>query len=340
MLVCNVSARPRKIGRMAASEAVDIAKFDDRFHATLAASDLKDTAAFTANVFSLSGALAAIEAKDGAAFTGTVPVISGSLVATDIGDTAAFSGSIPTTGPGTWTPANYATAPFFWFDASDGATITIATGVSQWNDKSGHANHIAEATGANQPTRTTGVYNGLATLTFDGTNDRLHKSGSLTAATGSGTLFAVLKPTGASAGNVYWTTNGSVVCGVYVMSNSNGRYQCSSANHANYDPVDNTLVLQSGYITSAKREIFAGGLSKAANTTGTDTVNTPTQIWFGSDSNPITFFKGDLCEILLLAGTLSDADRQIFEGYLGWKWSASAALLDATHPYKTHGPDA
>ena len=41
-----------------------------------------------------------------------------------------------------------------WLDASDSTTITIATGVSQWNDKSGNAYNFTQVTGASQPTRT------------------------------------------------------------------------------------------------------------------------------------------------------------------------------------------
>ena len=41
-----------------------------------------------------------------------------------------------------------------WMDGADSTTITIATGVSQWNDKSGNAYNFTQATGALQPTRT------------------------------------------------------------------------------------------------------------------------------------------------------------------------------------------
>lgn len=58
-----------------------------------------------------------------------------------------------------------------WLDASDSSTIT-ATGsplkVSQWNDKSGNARHVTQATGTAQPSSGVNTQNGLNVLTFDG----------------------------------------------------------------------------------------------------------------------------------------------------------------------------
>ena len=53
------------------------------------------------------------------------------------------------------------------YDASDTSSITVATGVSQWNDLSGNARHLLQATAASQPTYS------LAnkSVTFDGTDD-------------------------------------------------------------------------------------------------------------------------------------------------------------------------
>lgn len=53
-----------------------------------------------------------------------------------------------------------------WYDANLG--ITIATGVSQWNDQSGNARHLLQATGGNQPSYTTDA-KGRNTLLFNGT---------------------------------------------------------------------------------------------------------------------------------------------------------------------------
>jgi hypothetical protein len=64
-------------------------------------------------------------------------------------------------------------SPALWLDAADTSTITESSGsVSQWNDKSGNAYHVSQATGANQPTYVTAGQNGLNVIAFDG-NDAL-----------------------------------------------------------------------------------------------------------------------------------------------------------------------
>jgi lysophospholipase L1-like esterase len=56
-----------------------------------------------------------------------------------------------------------------WYKSDVG--ITIATGVSQWNDQSGNGNHLVQATGGAQPLRTNNSINNLPAITFDGVND-------------------------------------------------------------------------------------------------------------------------------------------------------------------------
>lgn len=56
----------------------------------------------------------------------------------------------------------------FWFDASDGTTITGSPTVTQWRDKSGGARHL---TVSGNPQIGTVSLNGLNTIAFDGTGD-------------------------------------------------------------------------------------------------------------------------------------------------------------------------
>ena len=56
-----------------------------------------------------------------------------------------------------------------WLDASDAATITLdgSNNVSQWNDKSGNARHVTQATVMNRPTPSTATLNGLTAIKFE-----------------------------------------------------------------------------------------------------------------------------------------------------------------------------
>ena len=60
-----------------------------------------------------------------------------------------------------------------WLDAADPSTITIATGVSSWRDKSGNGLNASQATGSAQPVYQQSVLSGLPALYFDGSNDFL-----------------------------------------------------------------------------------------------------------------------------------------------------------------------
>ena len=60
-----------------------------------------------------------------------------------------------------------------WYDATDSGSITIATGVQQWADKSGNSRHLIQNTTNNQPALVTNSLNGKPVLEFDGSNDAL-----------------------------------------------------------------------------------------------------------------------------------------------------------------------
>lgn len=81
-----------------------------------------------------------------------------------------------------------------WFDATDVATVTIATGVSQWDDKTSNNNDLTSGTGANQPAYfSSGGSNNKAYLQFNSTDD-LFKAFS-TPDSGAVTVYMVMKQT-------------------------------------------------------------------------------------------------------------------------------------------------
>ena len=56
-----------------------------------------------------------------------------------------------------------------WLDATDSSTVTVATGVSQWDDKSGNGFNATQGTATEQPAYTTGVQ-----VTLDGVDDNMN----------------------------------------------------------------------------------------------------------------------------------------------------------------------
>jgi len=63
-----------------------------------------------------------------------------------------------------------------WYDASVSTSVTIETGVSQWNDLSGNGRHLTQTTTNNQPAYVTNALNGRPAIDFDGSNDSLSAS--------------------------------------------------------------------------------------------------------------------------------------------------------------------
>ena len=55
---------------------------------------------------------------------------------------------------------------YAWYDAADASTITQATGVSSWADKSGNGRTCSQATGANQPAYVLAGQNGKNVINF------------------------------------------------------------------------------------------------------------------------------------------------------------------------------
>jgi hypothetical protein len=93
-----------------------------------------------------------------------------------------------------------------WWRADLG--VTIGTGVSQWSDQSGNGFHLAQGTGANQPTfEASGGPNSTPSILFDGSNDRLINA-------------AIDRPAPATTPTIIWMvvsqvtwTNGDRICG-------------------------------------------------------------------------------------------------------------------------------
>lgn len=93
-------------------------------------------------------------------------IISGTYNAIQLPDTAGVPGDTIPTPDGIGTLIG-------WWDATDGDTISIGVGVSQWDDKSGNSNHLVQATGTRQPTVVANGINDLDYIAFDGTDDHL-----------------------------------------------------------------------------------------------------------------------------------------------------------------------
>jgi hypothetical protein len=235
-----------------------------------------------------------------------------------------------------WTPAQLPGLSL-WLDADDASTITLnGSTVSQWNDKSGNARNASQATAANQPTRTLNGLGGRTVLTFDGVNDFLN---------------ATLTLTNFSVGIVgTLTVNTAIIYyplgfGTPLSGGSNGVSvggtnftQRAALNGATSLLTNETVTLNSPYLITAHAQTGNRLISFNGQTPATDTNSQSiSAVRIGQRSDNFWPYAGPIGEIVITNTALSTTDRQRLEGYLAWKWGLEASL-PADHPYKNSPP--
>jgi hypothetical protein len=255
-----------------------------------------------------------------------------------------------------WTPADITTQ--LWFDAADTDTVTISSGVSQLEDKSGNNRDVAQATAANRPTHGVVTLNSLPVLHYDGSNDSLVGAANL-AGLGQNVpriAYYVVRRFGALAGSafpvVFTIGDGDAA------NNTNARFGHYASEVDNIErPTGQRTDAQgldsedAGAIAGNTWQLFAihseylSALCRAwrdgtsvLNTTHQDAGNTsntaPSSIGVGSWVEGSFSLDGDIAEIIV---THAIDDRLKIEGYLAWKWGLQANL-PAAHPYKAAAP--
>lgn len=254
-------------------------------------------------------------------------------------------------GPELWTPAQITTQ--LWFDAADASTVTIATGVSQWNDKSGNARHVVQATGANQPTYGAVLLNSLPVLTYDAT-DALRKTSAtagLAQDVGAVSIYSVRRFTDllsnasspviiAISANTTVTARAATYCSEADDQERMGgirtdgqAFQAPATSMA----VNNAWSLHVAHFNyaSAQASAFKNGSAALAPTAFQNAGNTsntaPATIGVGCWVDGSLSMKGNIAEVIV-THTIDTTQRQLIEGYLAWKWGLQASL-PVGHPY-------
>lgn len=241
-----------------------------------------------------------------------------------------------------------------------GSLVAADSAVARWEDKSGNERHATQGTAANRPARKTAIQGGQDVLRFDGTNDQLVIPSSTTMfnflhnATG-GTTFAVYKvadtqgacyvfanntnPSTGSAANqtgVYLrhdTSDQATPDRLVVLSNaSSGGFRLIRGGSANSAPsgvfavVSLLADMNQGTVANRHKAFYNG-----TDVTGSDnfglgesvalqTGNASNDMTIMSNVNGVDVSEGDICELIMYSGVLSDTDRQAVENYLMAKW--------------------
>lgn len=244
--------------------------------------------------------------------------------------------------PSPWTPAVLNTVA--WYDATDNTSILQTGGlVYEWKSKIG-SSHMLQSSSIKQPVSGTKQINGLNAIAFDGTDDALKTAinpfgstmqnamvmGVINIGTiSSSTLFSLsgstVDPTKRwqthapySDGTIYFDCAGT---------SGTNRVQVSSGWSAN----QNKLLGFYCSTTDNVQQIWESGKLLKGDTTG-HAVSTDSGISLGHNGLD-DFDNCTMGEIVITNGVMSNANRQVLEGYLAHKWGF-ATTLPIGHPYR------
>jgi hypothetical protein len=237
-----------------------------------------------------------------------------------------------------WTPTQITTS--LWLDANDSSTITIATGVSTWADKSGNGKNATQATAANQPTYSSTGFNSKPTIQFDGTND-LFNLASITQTSGQN-IFAVVDT----------TLIGSGYCVLLNRSTTTAPYPPAlylGGTSLNYRPLSywnadlavwgaaiqrKAMIRWAHYTTpSALSVVQVDGGTQISQNSVTSVLST----WNAINNSAGQQSRINLSELIMTSADPTSETRQKIEGYLAHKWGLTSSLPN-DHPYKSSTP--
>ena len=225
-----------------------------------------------------------------------------------------------------------------WLDGSDvngnGTTLADQTTITQWIDKSGN-NRSTTLTGT---IKYNAAYkNGNATLSFSPENSSSVAT-SIAIAVGNDdyTLMAVWKIT-------YATTVVVMALGPNSSSPSGGLGYNSSGGYNFFEWGVQDSFYSSGLIgyvihigtrTGGVRRVFINGNIAPSGTSDLQNI-TDTSVTIGNGDYMVGFpsITGEICELAIFNGTITQPIRQQLEGYFSKKWSIP---LVTGHPYSTN----
>ena len=206
------------------------------------------------------------------------------------------------------------------YDASAITGLADGAAVSQWDDLSGNARHLLQATGANQPLYTAAILNGKPVVRFDGVNDTL-----------KATAFTLVQPEHVFIVIRWRSAAGAVEANNFGMDGNaaNGGALYEASNSSNVAATAGAALAASptgGATVWHSYSVLFNGASSELRTDGGAAVsgnlgaNNLGGLTLGARADAAGPADVDVAEVIIYASVLSTSDRQAVEGYLRTKW--------------------
>jgi len=244
-----------------------------------------------------------------------------------------------------WTPASLATEN--WYDSADTSTITDTSGVvTQWDDKSGNANHLSGVgsgifTGrrarnsSNVMDIEEGSYFSKTAYQLPADCSIFMMAGIDAISVNTDALFALR---GGSSQNFQFDSGDTVGDQDQFFARFNqtgiGTTKTFSPTTDQKGPSIYELILDLN--GDGELEVFIDGNS-FGTTAYTAQCGAGAELLLFTNRSLNQYPDGCVAEFVIVPSVLSASDRQKMEGYLAHKWGLTSQL-DASHPYKTSRP--
>ncbi|HOD80296.1 MAG: Alpha-agarase precursor [Planctomycetes bacterium ADurb.Bin126] len=199
----------------------------------------------------------------------------------------------------------------YWLDASDAATLTVdgSNRVSTWADKSGNLRNFTQGTLGNQPLAVAFGQNGLTTIRFDGSDDRL----ALSTGTSPMTVFIVNKMNSSVSLDGVWGSDNTSDKGIRT-SGTPGMWQHPGDGNDFTNGTNGAMYIDG--LAGNNPGLNAWHVLSAVRGSNTSAYNTSYLGWYYSGRT----WDGEIAEVLVYDTRLNDFDRAAIEEYLQGKW--------------------
>lgn len=235
-----------------------------------------------------------------------------------------------------------------WYDASQTGSVTTASNpsVSQWNDLSGNGETLAQSTSGSQPTYITNCVNGLACVSYNGSQFLVSNDTNISRFLyPASTVFTVENPSSSSDAATIFSGNNTARYNLSIPGTAVDFGVCCTdrISAAASAAVNEHLWTTIGGVSANILQLNQDGTSVASGTTSS-LVSLTCSMTVGGQGTTACHaggfsygLFGSIEEIVVYNVVLSQANYQYIEGYLACKWGIQGNL-PSSHPYYSTCP--
>jgi len=213
-----------------------------------------------------------------------------------------------------------------WLRADMG--ITLATGVSQWNDQSGTGDpnkNATQASGGAQPTLNTAdaAYNNQPTLTFTGASSQYMQTGTWIAPPATPCTWIVVgNYSGGGSGGPSFI-DALTVTNARIYTNNVGTTIniASGSSLTGNATVTNQSIIAGVFNGNTASAIYVNNTQLAVVVGAAGNLSTPTGLTIGAREDVTNFFYGKIAEVIGYTGVLTQPQLALVFTYLGNRYA-------------------